>query len=107
MPFASLSSETRIQDRMKLLGVSAAFLAALADVEVTKLSRAFRGISQLSNTDSERLLAVTSELLELAECVKPLALPLKSVPDMQQVLKILGGKSAQVQAVIATLFEDR
>jgi hypothetical protein len=81
-------------------------LAALAHVEVTKLSLAFRGIKQFSHDDGNRLLAVTDELVGIAEAVKPLALP-GNVPDMQRVLAALNGKSPDdIRAIVAKVFEN-
>jgi hypothetical protein len=107
MPFATLSVENRIRERMKVLGISASFLAALGRVEVSKLSLAFRGIKQFSNEDGNRLLAITDELVGIAEAVKPLALP-SNVPDMQRVLGALNTKSPDdIRSIMVKVFEQQ
>ena len=105
MSNATLSAENRIRERMKLLGLSAAFVAALSGVEATRLSLAFRGIRDLSNDDAEKLLSLTLNLVELSEAVKPLALP-DDVPGMARVLKALNEQSTEaIRAKISALFD--
>jgi len=105
MSNATLSAENRIRERMKLLGLSAAFVAALSGVDATRLSLAFRGIRDLSNDDAGTLLALTHNLIELSEAVKPLALP-NDVPGMKRVMKALEDSSAEtIRAKVSTLFE--
>lgn len=104
MSNATLSAENRIRERMKLLGLSAAFVAALSGVEATRLSLAFRGVRDLSNEDANTLLVLTSDLVELSEAIKPLSLP-NDVPGMKRVLDSLRGRADEVQATVAKLFE--
>jgi transcriptional regulator with XRE-family HTH domain len=104
MSYATLSAENRIRERMKLLGLSAAFMAAISGVEATRLSLAFRGIRDLSNDDAKTLLDLTTDLVELSEAVKPLALP-DDVPGMARVLKHLRGRSEEAQTAISSLFQ--
>jgi transcriptional regulator with XRE-family HTH domain len=104
MSNATLSAENRIRERMKLLGISAAFLAALSGVEATRLSLAFRGVRDLSNEDANALLALTADLVELSEAVKPLALP-EDVPGMKRIVEHLRGKGEEVQNAISGLFQ--
>jgi transcriptional regulator with XRE-family HTH domain len=105
MSNATLSAENRIRERMQSLGISAAFLAAISGVEATRLSLAFRGVRDLKMEDADKLLRLTADLVELSEAIKPLALP-NDVPGMARVLKHLRGKSEEVQAAVAKLFEE-
>jgi len=105
MSNATLSAENRIRERMKLLGLSAAFVAALSGVEATRLSLAFRGIRDLSNDDAMKLLLLTENLVELSEAVRPLALP-SDVPGMARVLKVFEGQDPEaIRTKISALFE--
>jgi transcriptional regulator with XRE-family HTH domain len=104
MGYATLSAENRIRERMQSLRMSAAFLAAISGVEATRLSLAFRGIRDLSNSDAELLLKLTADLVELSEAIKPLSLP-DDVPGMAGVLKHLRGRSEEVQTAVAKLFD--
>src|SRR5260370_42570549 len=107
--FATLSVENRLRDRMALLNISGAMLAALAGVQPAKISRAFRGLEPLKHDDAQKLLQIAGELMELVEAVKPLALPLDNAIQTGHVLNFLrknGITPEQLRSKISELFAD-
>jgi hypothetical protein len=106
---ATFSAENRLNERMKILGVSAAFIAALGRVLPSVLSDAFRGNRALSNEKATELLLVTSRLIELVDAVKPLQLPLKNAADTIRILDHLeheGIDAPTVRTKISALFSQ-
>ena len=105
--FATFSSERRVQERMAALGLSAANLAVVSGISATKISNAFRGLREFDSIESTKLLAVTSELIELVEAVRPLQLPTNAA-DLARILDHLRREQIppdRVREAITRLFE--
>ena len=68
---ASLSYETRIQEKMRSLGCTSDFFAVLAGIPPSRLSQAFRAIKPLSNSDGEMLIGLLKDLEALTASVAP------------------------------------
>ncbi len=95
--FASLSTEVRAPQMMRELGISNAFVAALCNIEQTKLSFAFRQLKPLPNEDSQKLMPILSRLLELRDAVHPLQIDLKNPANARSILEAF--KGLDVEAV--------
>jgi hypothetical protein len=105
MAFGKLSPESRIQDNLNELRITASFLAALdGEIGVTKLSQALRGIRPLENPDSIRLLNLTKRLLELRDAFEPVVLSF-SVPDEVERMLRITATGEQIREAVAKLYE--
>src|SRR6267154_5530607 len=93
--FASLATEGRAPQMMRELGISNAFVAALCDIEQTKLSFAFRQLKALSNDDSQKLMPILSRLLELRDAVHPLQIDLKNPANARIILEAFEGMDVE------------
>ena len=89
--FASLSPEVRAPQIMRELGVSGAFVAALCQIEESKLSKALRQLKRLSNEEGLRLIETLNRLTELQKAVAPLAIDLKNPKNARLILEAFEG----------------
>ena len=95
MPFASLSAEVRAKKLMQDLGLRQSFVAAICDVGESQLSKAFRGMRELSNEEGLRLITTLTRLAALRDALSPLAIDFRDPRAAQGVLDAFYGFSAE------------
>jgi hypothetical protein len=86
MAFTALSAEVRARDLMQSLGISAAIVAILTNIEPSKLGFALRRIKPLTNEDGLRLTTTLNRLLEVRDAIRPFSLDLRDPEMTQQIL---------------------
>lgn len=107
--YAKYASEIVVEKRMKDLGISAAKLAPLAEVQPTRLSHAFSGQRPFEGDLATRLLTLTAQLEALVEAAKPFLLPLDDVNDMRAILvtiRLRGITPTQIAEALKFLKSD-
>jgi hypothetical protein len=70
-PMAAFSSENVLRARLVGLGMGTELFACLAQTNQSRLSRALRGLTPLSNEEAQRYLKLTEELQALANVMQP------------------------------------
>jgi hypothetical protein len=102
-----LSAENRLRQLQHELGVSAAFIAALADISPVTLSNAYRGVKSLDNDIATELLEIVRYLVEITDALRPwFALPLKNPNETRQLVDQLrdnGVTPEKIRAAISKL----
>jgi hypothetical protein len=101
----SLSLETQIGNKMKTLGVTADFLAALSRVAPTRFSIALRGIQNFSNEEALHILKVLAELETLVRDAKPFPLALTNPSVIGTLLEKT--RERQLRIVVSDLVDQR
>jgi hypothetical protein len=81
-----MSYEVDIQNKIKAMGMSNDFLAALSGIPPTALSQAFRGVKDFTNEQCVVLTDLLRELKELNEAAAPLPLSFKNAKLIRAVL---------------------
>ena len=106
MSLTSLSPEARILDRLNELRATADFICRLdGRLAPTRLSRALRGLHDLSSPDAIRLLELTTKLIELKDALAPIPVSWENPRDIKQMLDNLAVDTEGVQRIISQLFK--
>ena len=110
MALPTFSAEAIIRDRCALLDISTTFLSALAGIPQSRLSLAFSGTRPLSggiSGDAEALMALTAQLVELADALAPVPLAMNDPGKIRLLLdemKTLGITAQDVRTAISGVF---
>jgi len=106
MAFAALSPEVISANIMRDLGLSNAVVSALTGVEKTRLGYAVRQLRALDREDAENLKSTLLRLQEIARAIHPFQLDVKSVPNLELMLKTFEGMDEdKIAARIRVVFE--
>jgi hypothetical protein len=85
---AGYAIENVIQKKLSEIGCSIDAFAFLSQKSQTRLSRAFRGVAPLENTEGVKLNALADELVELCQDAAPFPLSFKNGVVIQQLLDL-------------------
>jgi hypothetical protein len=103
--FTALSPEFRARDLAAQLNLRNDFVAALCGITPTKLSSAFRGVAELKNEQSKRLVNTLLRIAELQTALFPLSLDMRNPKACQDVLEAFEGlDAATIRARVDVLF---
>jgi hypothetical protein len=106
MALAALSAENRIKSRLNELGATADFLSSLdGQISGSRLSQALRGLRPLEHRDSERLLALTTRLMNLRDCFGKVPVAFSSAVVVREMLNSLSVDDETLRQTIVRLFQ--
>jgi len=92
--------EQRIRNELDRIGCTAGVLCVLSGISETKLSRAFRGVQDLTGPEVEILTKVLSELDNLVQDASPYQL---SFRNPQRIKSLLEQRRAGLRLVLIPL----
>jgi hypothetical protein len=106
--FATFSAERRIEDARQLLGCSAIFLSALANIPSSRLNFALRGLKPLENPDATKLLDLVGKLMAIREAFQPIPIELTRVDEVRGLLHTMDRRGLtpdDIRRIVANVFE--
>jgi hypothetical protein len=97
------SAEERLRNRQTQLGVSAAFIAALGNIQPTTLSNAYRGLKTLENEKATELLNLTAYLIEIMDALRPFSFPLNNAEETRTLINHLRDNAVTPEKIRTTI----
>ncbi len=91
-----------------MLGCSAIFLSALANIPASRLNFALRGLKPLENPDAAKLLELTDRLLAIREAFQPIPVELTRVDEVRGLLNVMDRRGLQpedIRKIVSNVFE--
>jgi hypothetical protein len=102
----TLSAERRIKRHLDDLQATVTFLAILdGQISDSRLSIALRGLKNLENNDSIRLLELLERCIRLRDSFEPIPLSFDQPASIKVLLQNFTASDEEIQRAVAGLFE--
>jgi hypothetical protein len=106
---ATYAVENVVQTRMKELGCTASFVAALYGMSQGRMSTVLSGQKDFTHEEGEALVKLTTRLIDIRNALGFVPLDLRDVKKVRDLLSAMdaaGVTTEQVQEVISHLFKS-